>query len=211
MYRHRGSQGRGLLGGWARWRIAALALLLVALLAPGRAVAAGELEELNPDLAAQLHIKILAYDRALQVRARGKLVLGILYRPEREESERVRGLMQVAFSDRASRSSIQGMPLSVIPVALGDPKTLLKRLMDAGVTLLYVTPGMEDAVATIAAAALALKLPTLTGRRNLLDGGLAVAVVTKEERPSIIVNLPVAKSLGMDLDTSLLRLAEVKR
>lgn len=189
----------------------AVVLLVLALFAPQHRAGANEIEELNPDLAAQLHLKILSYDRALPARAHGRLVLGILYRPEREESERVRAGMQAAFIERAGRTPVQGMTLSVMPIACGDPKTLQKRLQDAGVTALYVTPGLEDVVGPIAAAASALKVPTLAGRRSLVDAGLAVAVVTRDETPAIAVNLPVAKALGMDLDTALLRLAEVKR
>lgn len=189
----------------------ALVLLGLALLAPQHSAGASEIEELNPDLAAQLHLKILSYDRALPARAHGRLVLGILYRPEREESERVRAGMQAAFIERAGRTPVQGMTLSVMPIACGDPKTLQRRLQDAGVTVLYVTPALEDALGPITAAALALKVPTLAGRRGLIDAGLAVAVVTRDDKPAIAVNLPVAKELGMDLDTALLRLAEVKR
>ena len=189
----------------------ALVLLALALISPPHSAGASEVEELNPDLAAQLHLKILSYDRALPARAHGRLVLGILYRPEREESERVRASMQAAFIERAGRTPVQGMTLSVMPIACGDPKTLQKRLQDAGVNLLYVTPGLEDVVGAIATAALALKAPTLTGRRGLIDAGLAVAVVTHDEKPAIAVNLPVAKALGMDLDPALLRLAEVRR
>lgn len=189
-----------------RWLAFVLTLILC-----GVPVRATELEEANADLAAQLHLKVLSYDRNLQARTRGKLMLGILYRPEREESERARGLMQTAFYERASRASVQGMTLSVTSIAVGDVRTLQKRLQDAGVTLLYLTPGLEDLAGAINPIALALKAPTLSGRRSLIDSGAAIAVITKDDKPGIVVNLPVAKALGMDLDTLLLRLAEVKR
>ncbi|MFO0579248.1 MAG: YfiR/HmsC family protein [Polyangia bacterium] len=189
----------------------ALVLIGMVLLGAVRPVGASELEELNPVLTAQLYLKILSYDRALAARSRGKLVLGILYRPEREESERVRAALQAAFIERVGHTPVQGMGLTVTPIPLGDPKTLLKRLQDAGVTLMYVTPGLEDATGAITAAAQTLRAPTLTGRRSLLESGMAIAVVIKEESPAIVINLPVAKTLGMDLDTALLRLAEVKR
>lgn len=186
-----------------------LALLAVALCA--RRAAAQELEELNPMLAAQVHLKVISYDRSLQARSQGKLVLAVLFRPDREESERARAAMQAAFSERAGKSSVQGMQLLVTSLALGDPKTLTKRLQDLKATLLYVTPGLEDQAAVVSAAAQVLKAPTLTGSHRLLDAGMAIAVVTKEDKPGIVINLPVARSLGMDLDTTLLRLAEVKK
>lgn len=189
-----------------RWLVVMLMLVVC-----GVSVRATELEEANPDLAAQLHLKVLSYDRNLQARSRGKLMLGILYRPEREESERARGLMQTAFFERASRANVQGLALSVTSIACGDLKTLQKRLQDAGVTLLYLTPGLEDLAGAIHPIAQAIKAPTLSGRRSLVDAGAAIAVITRDDKPGIVVNLPAAKALGMDLDTLLLRLAEVKR
>lgn len=189
-----------------RWLVVVLMLVVC-----GVSVRATELEEANPDLAAQLHLKVLSYDRNLQARSRGKLMLGILYRPEREESERARGLMQTAFFERASRANVQGLALSVTSIACGDLKTLQKRLQDAGVTLLYLTPGLEDLAGAIHPIAQAIKAPTLSGRRSLVDAGAAIAVITRDDKPGIVVNLPAAKALGMDLDTLLLRLAEVKR
>ncbi len=190
-------------------RLARLALGLIGLV--GATARSSELEELNPSLAAQVHLKVLAYDRNLPAHARGRVTLGILYRADREESERMRSAMQAAFQKQGASSNLRGIPLAVTAVPLGDPRTLLKRLQDAGVNTLYITPGLEDAAGSIRSAASALQAPTLTGRRDLLDAGLAIAVVTDGERPVIVVNLAVAKALGMDLDPSLLRLAEVKR
>lgn len=188
------------------------ALLLVGLsfaVSPDYAQA-GEVEEVNPDLAAQLFLKILSYDRNLVTHSHGKLVLVIVYRPESADSERIRDAMQGALQERIGKYSVQGLPASVTTVAF-DAKLLLKRLQTAGATVLYLTPGLEDQVGAIGAAAQLLKAPTLTGRRSLLDAGIALAVVVNEDRPGIVVNLPVAKALGMDLDPNLLRLADVKK
>ena len=43
----------------------------------------------------------------------------------------MQGLMQTAFRERASKSTVQGMTFSVIAVAF-DEKTLTKRLADVG-------------------------------------------------------------------------------
>lgn len=191
-----------------RWWLVTCALVLWGMHLPvGHAA---EVEEVNPDLAAQLFIKILSYDRNLAARSGGRLVVAIVHRPESPESERIRESMQAAFQDRADKSNILGMQFSVTSVAF-DAKLLPKRLQGAGATILYITPGLEDAVGVVSSTAVLLKAPTLTGRRGLLDSGLAIAVVTKDNRPGIVVNLPVAKALGMDLDPNLLRLSEVKR
>ncbi|MFO0579256.1 MAG: YfiR/HmsC family protein [Polyangia bacterium] len=190
-----------------RWLLAAA---LVGPLLAARSLRAEEIEEVNPDLAAQLFLKILCYDRNLPVRSSGRLVLAILYRPGHPESERIRASVQAAFQSRASKFPVQGRTVSVIAIAF-DAKLLLKQLQSAGATLLYVTPGLDDPTGAVGAAAQALQAPTLTGRRSLLDGGLALAVVAMDDKPGIVINLPVARSLGMDLDPNLLRVAEVKK
>lgn len=189
---------------------AALVPLVISLCLLTRVGFSDELEEANPNLASQVFVKVLSYDRNLQTRSGGKLVLAIIYRPELEESERARSLLQAAFQECANKARVQGMTLSVIAVAF-DGKTLLKRLQAAGATVVYLTPGMDDVASVVGAAAQVLHAPTLTGRRSLLDAGMAVAVLLKEDRPGIVINLPVAKILGMDLDPNLLRLAEVKK
>lgn len=171
---------------------------------------AAEVEEVNPGLAAQLFLKILGYDRSLVSRSGGRLVLAIVYRENSADSERIRDGIQAAFQDRASRVQVQGKTVTVTAIPY-DAKSLTKRLESAGATILYVTPGLEDQVGALAAAALTLKAPTLTGRRSLLDSGLAIAVVTNDDKPGIVINLPVARALGMDLDPNLLRLAELKK
>jgi hypothetical protein len=47
--------------------------------------------------------------------------------------------------------------------------------------------------------------------RAAVEKGIAVAVVAKGDSPRILVNLPSAQALGMDLDPKLLLLAEVLR
>lgn len=192
----------------SRRRLLASVLVLLGLVAgPARAA---EVEEVNPGLAAQLFLKILGYDRNLVPRSGGRLVLAIVYRESNAESERIRDGIQAAFQERASRVQVQGKTVTVTTIPY-DAKNLTKRLESAGATILYVTPGIDDQAGAVPAAALALKAPTLTGRRSLLDGGLAIAVVTNEDKPGIVINLPVAKALGMDLDPNLLRLAELKK
>jgi hypothetical protein len=64
-------------------------------------------------------------------------------------------------------------------------------------------------VSTVSKIAFASKMPTLCGNRSFLSNGLAVAVVAKENKPSIVVHAANAAHSGMVLDSKLLRLAEV--
>jgi hypothetical protein len=159
--------------------------------------------DVGPEVEAVLELKILSYDRELKERAGGAIVIGVLSRG----GDKVRSEMVEAFTKLTQKTTIQGMTASVIAVDYGSD--LAQRLSAAKVTVLYVAPSLESETAAISAAAAQLKLPTLSRTRSQTEAGLAVAVVPKEGKPSIVINLKAARASGMDLSTQLLRLAEV--
>lgn len=187
---------------------ATLVALLVAA-ALSLPVAAAE-ETLAADLQATLHLKILSYDRNLKKRSGGKLVIAVLARSDDQASAGDGAALAKAFRDLAKKTTVQDMKPSVVELAY-DGTDLGARLEQNGVTVVYLAPGLDGSVAEIHEAARKVGAATLTGRRSGLDAGIAVAVVSDGKKPRILVNLPVAKKLGMDLDPSLLKLAEVKK
>jgi hypothetical protein len=79
-----------------------------------------------------------------------------------------------------------------------------------GISVLYAVEDLgTDQVSTLAGIAFARKMPLLSGTRGFLGNGVAVAVIQKDNKPSIVVHVGNAKQCGMVLDSKLLRLAEV--
>src|SRR5262245_31830037 len=102
---------------------------------------ADEGDEVGPELEAQLHLKILSYDRNLRLHTNGRVVVGVLYRADNSESQHVGVAMVAAFQSRGRKSPVQGLPVLAVPIAF-DPKTVQKRIQENGVTAVYVTPGL---------------------------------------------------------------------
>jgi hypothetical protein len=183
-------------------------LIALALLAVSAREARAE-GAVGGQLEATIDIKVLAYDRSLKQRTGGSLVIGVLYRPGSSDSERVKTDMMAAFQKIAEKANVSGMIPKVVALAYKEP--LQKAIEEAGVTVLYVTPGLDDVIPAIVGAAERLKLLTLTNQRAHLEEGLVTAVVAKNNRPAIVVNLKAAKKIGVDFDATLLGLAEVIR
>jgi hypothetical protein len=186
--------------------IAALGLLALAL--PPSVRAASAEESVAAELEATLHLKILSYDRNLKKRSGGKLVIGVLGRADDRGASGA--AVATAFRELAKKVTVQEMKPAVVELTL-DGSDLQERLRAQGVTVVYLAPGLEGSVAEIDEAARGVGAATLTGRRSGVDAGVAVAVIADGKKPKIVINLPVAKKLGMDLDPSLLKLAEVKK
>lgn len=191
--------------GPSRTRIAPL-LVAATLLTSGSVHAA---EPVPAQLAAQVQVKLLSYDKALSSRITGVLRVGIVSVDSHAESKRDGDAMMAAYETLAKTATVQGLKLEVVRIPLGaDTQAALRQ---AAVGVAYVSTGLGARLAEVISAAKALTVPTLSRTRADCVEGLAVAVVPKDNRPAIVVNLRAAKATGMELSPSLLRLSEVLR
>ncbi len=95
--------------------------------------------------------------------------------------------------------------------ATATPRRANRWAERSGVRLLYVGADLGGDAAPILAAAQARKIPTVTLSRAQFQAGGTLGIVVKDGKPHILVNLPAARTAGMDLDPKLLQLSEVVR
>lgn len=180
-----------------------IAIVIAAMLASTNPA---EANDLPPDLEIAIHLKILSFDDGLKERVTGgTLVIGVLYSPKNEAAaaEYINAVTDLAEKQKVS---VHGKKIRAVAVPITPD--LADRI--AGVHVLYVTnAATADQVAAISKISFASKLPTLCGTRGFLSNGLAVAVVAKDNKPSIVIHAANAAHAGMVLDSKLLRLAEV--
>lgn len=159
---------------------------------------------------AALFSRILAYDRNLKSRAGSQVTVGIVFKADNGASRAANEEMIAAFAPLKSRT-IQDLPFDVASHAYVDGAHLEQWLESRNIDVIYFCPGLETSFAEIAAVAAKRKTVTLSSQRKDVQQGAAVAVIIKDGKPGIIINLTSARALGMDLDPKLLQLAEVLR
>jgi hypothetical protein len=179
-----------------------LALLLILAAAPP---ALAE-QEIPGELQAAIITRMLGYDRALKGRAGSSLTVGIVVKANDKSTAKVQADMQQAF---ATQQNVQGLPLSVKVHVYADPAPFDQWLGSQGVDVLYVAAGLDKEIESIRNACTQKHVVGVSSVRAYVKQGLAIGVVKKGESAGILVNLPVAKALGMDLDPKLLSLAEI--
>jgi hypothetical protein len=81
-------------------------------------------------------------------------------------------------------------------------------LRDRGVVAALVAPGLGHAAA-IASATRRARVLSVTAARSEVEAGLSVGLLQPASRAAIVVNLSAARREGADLDSALLRVAEV--
>lgn len=156
------------------------------------------------DVQFSLFYRILTYDRNLEQRTAGGLVIGIVFQPDVRAS--------VLAKDEAMRQAVPGgvgFAVHMVPIALGSDTDIGQAATEAGCKVLYVTPLRAVDVTALAAASRARGILTFTGVPEYVPAGVAVGIGLKGDRPEILVNLAAARGGGADFSAQLLRLARV--
>jgi len=153
---------------------------------------------------AALTLRILEYDRALKSWAGTGLTVGIVAKESAAGDA-------AEFKQAISGRDVQSIPIKVVEHSYRDGEGTSRWAERSGVRFLYVGADLGGDTAAVLSAAQARKLPTVTLSRAQFQAGGTLGIVVKDGKPHILVNLPAARSAGMDLDPKLLQLSEVVR
>lgn len=167
-------------------------------------------EAIPAQLQAEILIRVLGYDRQLKSRAGDAVRVGVLFKQGDAASEQAQDEIIRALRGFASRT-VQGLPLVVSAQPFKDSAELTAWITRERLAVVYAGPGLAASTAGIKAACVEKRVACVSPVRALVEKGLAFGVVLKRDRPGILVNLPAAEAMGLDLDPKLLELAEVIR
>jgi hypothetical protein len=181
---------------------------LIALLALSPGLRAEE--GVPAELQAAIMTRMLGYDRALKSRAGDSLVIGVLAKAQDRASVQAQAELAKALMALQSER-VQGLPLAVVTAEYKDDRDLATWLSQKKVLVLYVAPGLSKELDGIRGVCEARKVMSITPVQDFVRRGLVAGIILKDDRPRIVVNLPVAIAAGLDLDSKLLALSEVIR
>jgi hypothetical protein len=183
------------------WRVlnvrlmSAWQLVVAAVLVAPRAWA----DDVPAPLALMTMLKVLAYDTGFPALGSGEFVVAVPYAPGQQAA--ADALVKVA--SRVEVHTINGRDLKFQAVALGElagQKRLSAVLLHAGLQAASAKEALQ--VATRA------KLYSLVLDEALVKDGALLGVSDSAGKPQVVVNVSVAKALGVELSASVLRLAK---
>lgn len=160
------------------------------------------------DLQAKLLLKILTFDRNLEKRADSAVVVGIVYKPGSEESEKARSEFSKAL-EKYSGKRVKGFPLSHISLKYLSWSDLAAKMKTYNVSVLYVTPGDSVYLRGVIKASRAESVLTATGITKYVEKGVSIGIGLKGNNPQISVNLASAKAEGANFSSQLLKLVKL--
>lgn len=189
----------------------ALALVLVLVSSSLLGALPARAGELDPEQRMKILLRALAYDRGLHKRADGgRVVVKVLFDPANANSSADKDAVVAALRE-LSAAKIKGLDLSVDALSYQGQAALQTGLASGRVAAVYVCAGLKGKLTEITGAARAAGVATLSGSNAYAKAGVSISAIEQDGAGKIVVNLPSAKSEGLELDAALLRLATVLR
>jgi hypothetical protein len=186
---------------------------LLGLLAPlaGLPVACGaESMAVSPDVQVPIFLMALAYDRNLVEKARGDILIGLLFVPGDVESEAAARSVAKLMAAYPTGDVID-LPIYYRMIPLRDSTDLAQIISEEWVDVLYVAPGVQERLADVLGVVSGLKVLSITGVTAYVDQGISLGVDDREGHAQIVVNLASAESAGSKFAGHFLSLCRVIR
>ena len=139
------------------------------------------------------------------------MTIAVLARPGSADSEAMQASIAGALTDAASRTTVSGLPVKVVKLGWGGAAKLESDLAASHASALYVGPELAEAISPVSHVAQKRRILTFSEGDGYVNAGVSIALVRRDNRVAIVVNLPGARAEGADLDSALLRIAEVVR
>jgi hypothetical protein len=158
---------------------------------------------------ATLTLRILAFDRKLPARAQDAARFVVLYRQGDAASEAAMTEVAAALDAAALKNSVSGLPLKVERVGYSSAAKLEADLSRGRFSVAYLCPGLDDALPDIVKLTRSHSVLTFSGTEAYLKAGASVALVRRDAKAVVLVHLAHSRAEAADLDSALLRIAEV--
>ena len=200
-----GSSATVRAGGIVRRAVGVVAALALVLGAPR---ASADDRDAAAQNTALLVLRILSYDHNLKTRAGARVTVLVLYHANDESSERVARQL-VGSLKQMQRIKVAGLPIAVASLPVSDANGLEVRIAQTRPAAIFVCPGLDRELGSISAATRRARVLTLSTSEPDATRGLSVAIVRRDGKDRIIINVRAARAEGARFDAGLLQLATI--
>ncbi len=155
-------------------------------------------------------LKALAYDRNLHEKARGDILIGLLYVPSDVESEAAaRNVAKLIAA--CPMKAIGDLPVFYRLIPYKDKGDLAAVIAEEWVDVLYLSPGVSSLLDSVLAVTSASKVLSVTGVTDYVSRGVTLGLGARNGHAEMIVNLPSAANEGSQFESQFLNLCTVIR
>lgn len=166
----------------------------------------------DPEVPLRLQVslldRVIPFDRNFAVRVHDKLSVVVVVDTSSTDSTRIGAEL---LRELAALETLGNYPFAVSRVAFAGGQELKDECKRLRAGVVYVTPGMREAVVRLATALQGLRVLTVGAVPEQVTEGLVLGSAQRSGRPRVLVNLSQAKLQEIDFRADFLRMAEVIR
>src|SRR5262249_4750305 len=148
-------------------------------------------------------------DRNLKIRTPDAVSILLAYRGGYDASESAKNDLTGEIARLARDVRVADLPVRVTPIAYTSPDDLEAALNRTKASALFVCPGSDASGPIISTVPRRRSVLTFTAVESWARQAVAIGLVARGEKPTVVINLRASKAEGADLDPALLRIAEV--
>jgi hypothetical protein len=156
-------------------------------------------------------LRVLAYDRNLKNRTANAATVLLAYRDGDPASEAAKNELVAELSRLAKDRRIVDLPIRVSTISYLNPDDLEIAIDRTRASALYISPGLESALGAMLPVTRRRSVLSFTGVEAWVGKGVSIGLAARGTKPVIVVNLTSSRAEGADLDSALLRTAEIIR
>ena len=160
------------------------------------------------ELQISLFKKVMTFDRNLEKRSGGELVVGVLFQSRFRRSLSVKNEF-FGCLEKMPRDTLGQLPVKFEAIDLSETADWQAEASARHVNVLYLAPLRAIDVKEIFHVSQSRRWVTWTGVIEYVDAGCSFGIVLKGDRSSIKINLAASRSEGMDFSSQLLKLVQV--
>jgi uncharacterized protein DUF4154 len=157
-------------------------------------------------LQAELLAKVAAYDGRFLARAGARALVLVVIAPRLADSERFGAQIR---AELARQPRIGGVEHMEEVIEFVSPPELARTCRERQPAIVYLAPGLSDAVPSIADALAGHDLISVSASPGDVQRGIVLGFDVLSGKPKLVVNLPRARSQNVAFKPELLRLARV--
>ena len=165
---------------------------------------------LEPEVPLRLQVslldRVIPYDRNFSVRVHGQVLVVVVVDTTSPDSVRTGALL---LGELSSQESLGSYPFTTKRVAFESSQELMNDCKRLRAGIVYITPGIREPVAKLAAALAGLRVLTAGTMPDQAAQGMVFGTAVRSGRPRVLVNLTQARLQEVDFRADFLRMAEV--
>lgn len=156
-----------------------------------------------------LLVKVLSFNKSFQ-QDKKDIVVGVIYRESQPSTNSIKDTV-LQFNDSTLLILANGNAVRFVPINLdrkGELEAVFAKKLFSAV---YVTPVELSCIPIISNFCREHRILSMTGVAQYVEEGISVGIGMRNQKPEILINLPVSKGEGANFSSRVLQIAKIYR